>query len=66
MTTIYILCLTNNKYYIGTTTLNTTKRLTQHMSGRGSAWTKKYSPLWIEKEITNCDKYDEDKWTKIS
>ena len=62
---LYILKCKNNKYYIGTTTLNTTKRLTQHMSGRGSAWTKKHPPLWIEKEITNCDKYDEDKWTKI-
>ncbi len=62
---LYILKCENNKYYVGTTTLNTTTRLTQHMSGRGSAWTKKHPPLWIEKEITNCDKYDEDKWTKI-
>lgn len=62
---LYILKCKNNKYYIGTTTLNTTERLTQHISGRGSTWTKKYPPLWIEKEIKNCDKYDEDKWTKI-
>ena len=62
---LYILKCKNNKYYVGTTTLDTTKRLTQHISGRGSAWTKKYPPLWIEKEIKNCDKYDEDKWTKI-
>ena len=62
---LYILKCKNNKYYVGTTTLDTTKRLAQHMSGRGSAWTRKYKPLWIEKEIKNCDKYDEDKWTKI-
>ena len=62
---LYVLKCANNKYYVGTTTLDTTKRLAQHMSGRGSAWTKKYKPLWIEKEIKNCDKYDEDKWTKI-
>jgi len=62
---LYILKCKDNKYYVGTTTLDTTKRLTQHMSGRGSAWTKKYPPLWIEKELKNCDKYDEDKWTKI-
>ena len=62
---LYILKCKDNRYYVGTTTLDTTKRLAQHMSGRGSAWTRKYKPLWIEKEIKNCDKYDEDKWTKI-
>jgi hypothetical protein len=62
---LYILKCNNNKYYIGTTELGTKKRLAQHTSGRGAAWTKKYKPLRIEKEIKNCDKYDEDKWTKI-
>lgn len=62
---LYILKCKDGKYYIGTTNLDTSKRLVQHMKGNGSAWTNKYKPLWIEKEIINCDKYDEDKWTKI-
>lgn len=62
---LYILKCKDGKYYVGTTNLDTSKRLMQHMKGNGSAWTKKYKPLWIEKEILNCDKYDEDKWTKV-
>tara|TARA_Y100001968_G_C19104272_1_gene594078 strand:+ start:98 stop:724 length:627 start_codon:yes stop_codon:yes gene_type:complete len=62
---LYILKCKNGKYYVGTTKLDVTKRLVQHMKGMGSAWTKKHKPLWVEKEIENCDAYDEDKWTKI-
>lgn len=62
---LYILKCEDGKYYVGTTNLDTSKRLMQHMKGNGSAWTKKHKPLWIEKEILNCDKYDEDKWTKV-
>ena len=62
---LYILKCKDDKYYVGTTNLDTSKRLMQHMKGNGSAWTKKHKPLWIEKEILNCDKYDEDKWTKV-
>ena len=62
---LYILKCKDGKYYVGTTNLDTSKRLMQHMKGNGSAWTKKHKPLWIEKEILNCDKYDEDKWTKV-
>ena len=62
---LYILKCKNGKYYVGTTKLDVTIRLAQHMKGRAAAWTKKYNPLWIEKELNNCDAYDEDKWTKI-
>ena len=62
---LYILRLKQGKYYVGTTSKDVTDRLQEHMSGRGSAWTKKYKVLKLEKTIENCDKYDEDKWTKI-
>ena len=62
---LYILKCKNGKYYVGTTKLDVTKRLVQHMKGRGAAWTKKHKQIWVEKEIENCDAYDEDKWTKI-
>ena len=62
---LYILKCKNGKYYVGTTKLDVTIRLAQHMKGRGAAWTKKHKPLFIEKELNNCDTYDEDKWTKI-
>ena len=61
---LYILKCKDNKYYIGTTHKETNERLSQHMSGKGSAWTKKHKPLLIIKEIKDCDRYDEDKWTK--
>jgi hypothetical protein len=62
---LYILRLKQGKYYIGTTNKDVTDRLQEHMSGRGSSWTIKYKVLRLEKTIENCDKYDEDKWTKI-
>ena len=62
---LYILKLINNKYYIGTTNKDVIERLQEHMNNKGSQWTKKNKVLKLEKSITNCDKYDEDKWTKI-
>ena len=62
---LYILRLKEGKYYIGTTSKDIGDRLQEHMSGRGSAWTRKYKVLKLEKTIEHCDKYDEDKWTKI-
>ena len=38
--------------------------LAQHFNFNGSAWTKKYKPIRLVKLIPNCDKYDEDKYTK--
>jgi predicted GIY-YIG superfamily endonuclease len=62
-TTIYVLKLKNNKYYVGKTN-NVQKRFMEHMSGNGSAWTKKYKPIEIIETIKNASKYDEDKYVK--
>ncbi len=59
---IYILKLENNKYYIGKTS-NPTFRLDQHFNLNGSLWTKKYKPIELIEIISNCDNYDEDKYT---
>ena len=63
-TNIYILKLVNNKYYVGKSS-DPQKRFMEHINGNGSAWTKKYKPISIEKIISNASKYDEDKWVKI-
>jgi len=64
MVYIYVLKLENNKYYIGKTD-NPNIRLNAHFNCNGSEWTKKYNPLEIIEIIPDCDKYDEDKYTKI-
>ncbi len=64
MVYIYVLKLENNKYYIGKTD-NPNIRLNAHFKCNGSEWTKKYNPLEIIEIIPDCDKYDEDKYTKI-
>jgi len=63
-TNIYILKLKGGNYYVGKTD-NVEKRYKDHISGYGSAWTKKYKPISIDKIIKNASKYDEDKWVKI-
>ena len=55
--------LQNKKFYVGKTD-NPDVRLTQHFTKGGSAWTKKYKPVNVEKIIPNCDDYDEDKITQ--
>ncbi len=59
---IYILELTNGKYYIGKTK-KPTNRLNEHFSMNGSAWTKKYQPIKLVQFIENCNSFDEDKYT---
>ena len=61
---IYVLQLELNKYYVGKTN-NPTFRLKSHFNATGSAWTKKYKPIKIIKIISDCDHFDEDKYTKI-
>ena len=58
---IYILRLEHNKFYVGRTD-NPVSRLKQHLRGFGAYWTKKYRPVGIEKLISDCDPYDEDKY----
>jgi predicted GIY-YIG superfamily endonuclease len=43
---------------------NVIKRYQQHLSGNGSAWTKKYKPVSLENTIENVSSFEEDKITK--
>jgi predicted GIY-YIG superfamily endonuclease len=62
-TDIYVLKLEGERYYIGKSN-NVTKRYQQHLNGEGSAWTKKYKPINLEKTIKNVSVFEEDKITK--
>jgi hypothetical protein len=59
---IYILKLSNSKWYIGKTN-NINKRFKQHINNNqiGSSWTDIYKPIKIEKKI-NGSHFDEDKY----
>jgi hypothetical protein len=59
---IYILELESNKYYIGKTS-NPQFRLDKHFDGSASVWTHKYKPVKLIELISNCDNFDEDKYT---
>ena len=61
---LYILKLKNGKYYIGTTNKDISDRLQEHIDGNGSSWTRHHKVLKLEKAFPDCDRYDEDKWTK--
>jgi len=61
---IYVLKLESNKYYVGKTD-NPDFRLNDHFTNSGSKWTKIYKPVQLHQLIPDCDKYDEDKYTKI-
>ena len=63
-TTIYILKLNDNKYYIGKTNRTVKERYKEHLEGIGSFWTKKYNPLSIIKQIENSSPFDEDRYVK--
>jgi len=63
MTTIYILKLRGDKYYVGKSE-NPQKRVDQHLAGIGSAWTKKYPPIKVEKTISGASPFDEDRYVK--
>ena len=62
-TTIYILRLQGGKYYVGKTD-DVDRRYQQHVKGYGSAWTKKYKPISIAKQIANASPFDEDRYVK--
>ena len=63
-TTIYILKLNNNKYYVGKTNRTVNDRYQEHLDGNGSIWTKKYKPQSIIKQIENSSPFDEDRYVK--
>lgn len=56
---IYVLKLQNGFYYIGKTE-NVQKRFDQHLSGFGSAFTKRYKPVAVHKVIKNASPFSED------
>ena len=62
MVFIYILLLESNKYYIGKTN-NPDIRLDSHFNSNGSEWTKIYKPIKVYELLSDCDSYDEDKYT---
>lgn len=63
MTNIYILRLEGGRYYVGKSD-DVLHRYQQHINGHGSAWTRKYSPVSLEKIIPGASPFDEDKVTK--
>ncbi len=63
MTSVYILKLENDKYYIGKTN-DIKKRLKEHISQKASNWTTKHKIISVEKIIENVDSFDEDKYVK--
>jgi len=61
MVSIYVLELTNNKYYVGSTAKIT---VDMNVVNYHIPWTQKYKPIRILNIIYDCDKYDEDKYTR--
>jgi predicted GIY-YIG superfamily endonuclease len=62
-TNIYVLRLEGGRYYVGKSD-NVMNRYQQHIKGSGSAWTRKYKPVSLEKTIENVSSFEEDKVTK--
>jgi predicted GIY-YIG superfamily endonuclease len=62
-TNIYILKLEGGRYYVGKSD-NPMKRYHEHCNGSGSAWTKKYKPIGLEKSIEKTSPFDEDRYVK--
>jgi len=63
MSTVYVLKLQGGKYYVGKTS-DVQSRFREHLSGNGSAWTRKHKPISITKTISGVSAFEEDKVTK--
>jgi predicted GIY-YIG superfamily endonuclease len=59
---IYVLKLLNNKFYVGRTS-NIHKKIHQHNTSNGSAYTKIYKPIDIVEIIIETNEDDENKKT---
>ena len=59
---IYVLSLIENKFYVGKSQ-NVPGRITQHIDGSGSVWTKIYKPVEIVEVLDENSPYDEDSKT---
>jgi predicted GIY-YIG superfamily endonuclease len=62
-TTIYILRLTGNNWYVGKTD-NFQKRMEEHVRGEGSAWTRLHKVLKVDKVIEGANPFEEDRYVK--
>jgi predicted GIY-YIG superfamily endonuclease len=62
-TSIYVLRLVTEKYYIGKSN-NIQNRIMSHFSSEGACWTKKYKPIEVVEIMNNADPFDEDKKVK--
>lgn len=65
MTTLNVLQLSGDKYYIGTTRHPLESRVLEHFTQSGSEWTKKYLPIKVLEVKNNVDQFEEDKQTKF-
>lgn len=63
LTTVYILRLEGQKFYIGQSQ-NLEKRLAQHWNGTGAAWTRLHRPVAIEGVYQHVSPFLEDALTK--
>lgn len=62
-TNIYVLRCEGGRYYVGKSD-DVVDRFQQHLRGSGSAWTRKYKPVSLERVVKNVSSFDEDKITK--
>jgi len=63
LTNIYVLECQQGKYYVGKSA-DVMKRYEQHKDGSGSAWTKKYKPIKMNKIVSDVSPFEEDKVVK--
>ena len=63
MSTLYVLQLTHNKWYVGKTD-DVAKRYQQHKAGYGSEWTKIYNPVKLVETREVKSDHDENNLTK--
>eukprot|EP00834_Sanchytrium_tribonematis_P008243 NODE_912_length_3098_cov_0.494832.p2 type:complete len:146 gc:universal NODE_912_length_3098_cov_0.494832:1061-624(-) len=59
MTSVYVLKLDQDKYYVGKTK-NLEKRIEQHFNTQGCEWTMLYKPLETIETVENVDELYED------
>lgn len=62
-TSIYVLRLTDNKFYIGKSS-DVERRVQQHIDGEGAGWTRKYPPVELCDLYDEMSHFDEDRITK--
>lgn len=62
-TNVYVLKLQGGNYYVGKSD-DVISRFQEHMSGNGSAWTRKHKPISIVESHDGVSVFEEDKVTK--